>query len=153
MKIISVARTGFVSTSRTTNLSTGDIATIAGNNVLFNDDDKLNVYLDMVVQGSTSFINGATEKGGTGIGEPEVNLGFYPYATKGAQCAALTTTLDWANDNLAKDYEYIVVTNGFLVSGTLTTTRTDFNNPFDTAKGVVKGCCWPDAHRIGVQPF
>jgi hypothetical protein len=155
MKIVSITKTSIYNGSaRTTSLNTADMATIAMNNVLFNDDDKVNIYLSTICQGASSVITSASEQGGTGQGEPEVNPQFFPYATEGAQCAAVVTTLDWANNNLEADYEYIRCSTGYLVSGTLTSTETEFNNPFDTAGGqFIAGGCWGQVHQIGLQPF
>ena len=160
MDIITISKSSALTASKTTNLNNSDLCTIAMNNVLFNDDDKINLYVTMRAQGASSTITGAQEQGGCGTAVEEFNPGFYPFATAGSQCAALVQSLDWANDNLVNDYEYIRLgsstsTTGYLVSGTLTSTKTEFNDPFDETAGIgfIKGACWSAAHSIGLNPF
>lgn len=155
MKICKVAKsTMYTASSRSTNLNNSDLATIAMNNVLFEGSNVV-LYLNSTVQGVSTIITSATELGGTGLPESEINAGFYPYATAGAECAAVVTSLDWANKNLASDYEYIVIASGaYLVSGTLVSSESEFNDPFEaTIDGFVSGGCWASTHAIGVQPF
>lgn len=153
MKIVKVTKASmYTSASRTTALNTADMATLAKNNILF-EGSNLVLYLNGTVQGASTFITSATELGGTGIPESEINAGFYPYATAGAECAAVVTSLDWANKNLAEDYEYVKLTGAYFVSGTLVSSESEFNDPFATGADFVGGGCWASTHAIGVQPF
>jgi len=162
MKIVSIAKSAFYSTGTSrSSLNNADMCTIAKSNVLFNDLDRLNLYVAEQCQGVSSVMTGATELGGTGVAEVEINPGFYPYATAGSECAAVVTSLDWANNNLGEDYEFISnastgTASAFLVSGTLTSSKTDFNDPFEVGSdnpGFVQGVCWASQHVIGNNPF
>lgn len=86
-----------------------------------------------------------------------VTPAYFPYATAGSECAAIVSTLDWADNNLAEGYEWLQLNNGagteaYFVSGVLTSSETQFNDPF-AAAGFTKGCCWAGDYKIGVNPF
>ena len=137
-------------------MNVADMCTIAKNNVLFNDSTHLNLYITAECQGVSTYISGATSMGGSGLAVSEINPGFYPYATAGSECAAVVKSLDWANNNLAENYEFITGTGGYLVSGTLTSSKTDFNDPFEISTAnphFVGGGCWASDHVVGNNPF
>lgn len=88
---------------------------------------------------------------------------FYPVATRGAECSALVTSLNWADLNLS-NYEYMLVslTQGgdaiYFVTGVLNSSQTQANDPFGTegeAQGLVSGngCCWAGTYTEGLNPF
>ena len=85
----------------------------------------------------------------------EVKPQFFPVATKGAECAALVTSLNWAESNL-ESYEFIAVaTQGgtqYFVTGVLNSPQTQANDPF--AKSEVQGAaCWNAGFLPGLNPF
>lgn len=85
----------------------------------------------------------------------EVKPKYFPVATKGAECGALVSSLDWADVNLI-DYEYIQLgTSDFFVTGVLNSSQTQANDPFDSndSPGIKSGCCWNGGYSEGLNPF
>jgi len=119
------------------------------------------VYLDEKAAGQTKF-----DKLVAGTSEPAENVqpSFYPVATRGAECGAIVTSLNWADKNLAKGYEFVILvfTQGraskYFVSGVLNSTQTDANDPFGTegvSQGLVsgQGACWAGLYSPGQNPY
>ena len=131
--------------------STNDSAlfAVAVNNVIpmgsGSATDKLICY---VRSAPTGFKNFGTLMGGTSNPIKQVQPAFYPFATKGAECAAIVKSLDWADANLEQGYEWIQTndsaTKNYFVSGVLNSSETDFNNPFATGASLpfLNGACW-----------
>lgn len=81
---------------------------------------------------------------GDDVAVPQVTPDFFPYATAGAECGAIVTGLSWAEKNLSQ-FEYILLnkTNStYFVTGILNSSKTEFNDPFDSAGGVTAASCW-----------
>lgn len=71
---------------------------------------------------------------------------FFPFATKGAEAAAKTTDLSWFELNMI-DYEVVTysisTTKYYLGFGVMNSSKTEFNDPFDTTKyGLSIAACW-----------
>ena len=87
---------------------------------------------------------------------------FFAVATAGAECGALITNLDWADNNLSS-YEWMAVgtssTPAYFVTGVLNSSQTDANDPFNPASGspfanmVTKAVCWDADYNAGLNPF
>ncbi len=94
------------------------------------------------------------EIGGSSIPLVAVEPSYYPKAMAGAECGAVVSTLDWANLNLHKGYQYVVTKRGFFVSGVLNSTQTDANDPF-TSTDIVDNqvACWREAYEVTYNPF
>lgn len=75
---------------------------------------------------------------------------FFPFATKGAECAMLSTSLQVIQDNLV-DFEYITWQKAgvpqYLGFGVLNSTKTDFNDPF---AGALKAACWAGINQPNI---
>jgi len=85
----------------------------------------------------------------------EVKPKYFPVATKGAECAALVSTLDWADVNLT-DYEYLQLSaTSYFVTGVLNSSQTQANDPFNSSDspGVTSACCWNGGYVEGLNPF
>ena len=149
-------------TMRDLSASTGDAALFATavNNVIPLGagavTDKLILYVTKAPQGLKNF---GTLAGGTSNPIKQVQPAFYPFATQGAECAAVVKSLDWADANLEQGYEWIQVndstTKNYFVSGILNSSETDFNNPFETGAALpfLNGTCWEGSYSIGNNPF
>lgn len=78
---------------------------------------------------------------------------YYPYATFGAECCGIVTSLLWADDNLNTGYEWVkVASSKYLVSGVLNSSKTQFNDPFGDLS-FTNGTCWAGRYSVGVNPF
>ena len=112
------------------------------------------VYVNEKPDGMTQVIG--TKIGGTSSPVKSVTPSYFPFATEGAECAALVTSLSWADNNLASGYEWLQLNVGasikYFVSGVLTSSETEFNDPF-AAAGFSVGCCWEGAYSVGINPF
>lgn len=117
--------------------------------------DKMLCYLS-IVPGKLKTGLGSIV-GGTSVPVTKVQPSYFPFATEGAECAAIVSNTDWADDNLQAGYEYLQLNNDnatprYFVSGVLNSSETQFNDPFaDT--NVIKAVCWEGAFKIGVNPF
>lgn len=92
-------------------------------------------YVTESVEGNTIIASG-TLYGGTSEPIDNINPSFFPVATKGAECAAIVSDLAWADSNLIEGYEFFECTSTsgtprFFVSGTLNSSQTLANDPFD----------------------
>lgn len=122
---------------------------------------KAQVYLDEKAVGQTKFPE-TSKVAGTSVPAENVQPSFYPVATAGAECAAIVTSLTWADKNLLEGYEWVgvVYTSGratkYLVSGVLNSTQTLSNDPFGTqgaSDGFVEGACWKGLYSPGQNPY
>jgi len=131
-----------------------------------NAADKLLMWYDEIPNGLSNLKSTAsTILAGTSDDEDVCTPAFYPVATKGAECAAICSSLAWADRNLEQGYEYIYLlysaTAGaerYFVSGVLNSTQTLSNDPFGTqgvSQGLISGqaACWNSAYSVGVNPF
>lgn len=98
--------------------------------------------------------------GGTSDPVQNVQPSYFPVATKGAECAAVVTNKSWADNNLMKGYEWLLLqtasgTTKYLVSGILNSSQTQANDPFDStdSPGVDSACCWDGDYTVGLNPF
>lgn len=92
----------------------------------------------------TTIFSAANTCGGDDLAIPQVTPDFFPYATAGAECAAIVTNLSWAERNLS-DFEYLLLsktTGRYFVTGILNSSKTEFNDPFAAAGGVTVAACW-----------
>lgn len=142
-----------------------DLAQVALSKVITTGDELI-VFCTGLVAGST-FEAKSTAIGGTSTTIPQVNLSSYPYATKGAECAAIVFDLAWANSNLLGGYEFMkagsrsnsrgVDAAVYFVSGILASSKTDFNDPFKVDAtdnpDFVEGTCWKGEYQAGNNPF
>lgn len=116
--------------------------------------DAAIVYVNVKPDNMTQVIG--SKIGGTSSPVKSVTPSYFPFATEGAECAALVTTLSWADNNLASGYEWLQLNVGasikYFVSGILTSSETEFNDPF-SATGFSQGCCWEGAYAVGINPF
>jgi len=131
-----------------------------------NAADKLLMWYDELPN-SLSNLKAASSRvlAGTSDDEDIVTPAFYPVATKGAECAAIVSTLSWADRNLMEGYEYVYLlysatagSERYFVSGVLNSSQTLANDPFDPTKGgagVIAGqaACWKSTYSQGVNPF
>lgn len=112
------------------------------------------LYVNVKPDGLTQSIG--VKIGGTSSPTQSVTPSYFPFATEGAECAAIVSSLSWSDNNLAAGYEYIQLNVGasiaYFVSGILTSSETDFNDPF-TAAGFTQGCCWEGSYSVGLNPF
>ena len=127
---------------------------------------ELIVFCTGLVAGS-NFEAKNTAIGGTSVTIPQVNLSTFPYATKGAECAAIVYDLEWANSNLLGGYEWMKAGTRssakgtdvavYFVSGVLASSKTEFNDPFkvdaDNNPNFVEGACWKGVYEPGNNPF
>ena len=101
--------------------------------------------------------------GGNNTPVLSVSPKYYPVATKGSECAALVSSLNWADLNLVS-YEYMLLSKTqagaevYLVTGVLNSSQTQANDPFGSqgeSQGLVsgKGCCWSGTYTEGLNPF
>lgn len=148
-----------------TNSTNDDLFAVAKNNAIplgtgTSTADKMLVYLTVEPKVISAAALG-TVIGGCSNPNTSVQPAYYPFATLGSECAAIVTSLDWADNNLATGYEYLQVYNvntayKYFVSGVLTSSKTDFNDPFDAVKSgtqFTKGCCWNGDFMVGINPF
>lgn len=80
---------------------------------------------------------------GDDLAVPQVTPDFFPYATAGAECAAIVTGLTWAEQNLSA-FEFILVDKvkgDYFVTGILNSSKTEFNDPF-AATALAAATCW-----------
>lgn len=136
MKVYAITNLGAASNGA------GDLFTIAVNTLEVNGSDSYALYAKVVANSQRIL---TTEIAGDNLGVIEVTPEFYPYATKGAECAAFVTDLSWADNNL-NSYEYVKTDNGatlqgWLVFGVLNSTKTEFNDPFGSSL-VQNATCW-----------
>lgn len=139
MKVYQITNLGATTTS------SGDLFTIAVNTLEVNGSDSYALYVSRQAENTRLLTN---EIAGDNEGVEVLSPEFYPYATEGAECAAFVTDLAWADQNL-QEYEYIKTDNGstksgFIVFGVLNSTKTEFNDPFETGSASLfqKGACW-----------
>ena len=132
-----------------TSPTAADFFTIAVNKMEVQGSDTFTLYVDIEAEGVTSLVTGSLIAGDN-EGVKSITPEFFPYATEGAECAAFVTSLTWADNNL-HEYEYVKTDDGtnvgYLVFGELSSTKTDFNDPFDataagTRLGFVSAACW-----------
>lgn len=127
--------------------------------------DKISIWYDEVPNGLGAALKGSTGIAGTSDVEDIVTPAFFPVATKGAECAAICNSLNWADQNLEAGYEFVQVlysavvgASRFFVSGVLNSSQTLSNDPFGTqgeAQGLLtrQAACWSGAYSVGVNPF
>lgn len=128
--------------------------------------DRHVVYINQYASGSPLFNTLLAENfGGTQDTESVDFPSFYPVATKGAECAAVVSSLTWANKNLVTGFEFMYcvysatsANNRYFVSGILNSSQTLSNDPFGTqgvADGLISGlaACWSSGYEQGVNPF
>ena len=136
-----------------------DLYTISKNSVIplgngASSTDAAIVYINIKPTGMTQSIG--SKIGGTSTPLQSVTPSYFPYATEGSECAALVTSLSWADNNLAQGYEWLQLNVGasivYFVSGVLTSSETDFNDPF-AATEVNNACCWEGSYQAGNNPF
>lgn len=131
-----------------------------------NANDKLLMWYDELPNSLSNLkASASTIIAGTSDDEDVVTPAFYPVATKGAECAAIVSTLSWADRNLNEGYEYVYLlysatanAERYFVSGVLNSSQTLANDPFDPTKGgagVIAGqaACWKSTYSQGVNPF
>lgn len=136
---------------------------VAVNNIILPEPKKFSLYVNQQ--------DGATDGalvGGTSSPIVNVHPAYFPVATKGAECAAIVTTLAWADANLFAGYEYFILEDkrdgtgkgavAYFVSGILNSSQTQANDPFDPSKGGTgivagEGCCWAGDYTVGLNPF
>lgn len=143
--------------------NSADIYAVAVNSAIpmnVNTKDGLLLYASVLPEGITTSL--FKEIAGTSAAVLSVSPQYYPFATDGAECGALVNNLSWANDNLETGYEYIQLVQRdasksidavYFVSGILNSSKTDFNDPFDTSKGVVFAANWAGEYAVGLNPF
>lgn len=161
LKCMDIYQVGSDSLAAATN--SADIYAVAVNSAIpmtVGGKDGLLLYASVLPEGiSTSLF---TEIAGTSAAVLSVSPQYYPFATDGAECGALVNNLSWANDNLETGYEYIQLVERdasksqnavYFVSGVLNSSKTDFNDPFDSAKGVVFAANWAGEYAVGLNPF
>lgn len=119
--------------------------------------DGLIVYASVLPEGITT--NLFDEAGGTSAPVLNVTPQYYPYATDGAECAAIVKNLTWADNNLETGYEYLLLTPAsgsnpaqYFVSGVLNSTKTQFNDPFGSSD-VTFAVNWAGNFAVGINPF
>lgn len=136
-----------------------DLYTIAKNSLIplgngSGSTDAAILYVNVKPEGLTQSVG--TKIGGTSSPVKSVTPSYFPYATEGSECAAVVSTLSWADNNLAQGYEWVQVNVGasiaYFVSGILTSSETEFNDPF-AAAGFTQGCCWEGSFSVGLNPF
>ncbi len=128
--------------------------------------DKVSIWYDEVPNGLGATLKGATGIAGTSDTEDIITPAFFPVATKGAECAAICSSLAWADQNLEGGYEFVQVlysavagASRFFVSGVLNSSQTLSNDPFGAqgeAAGLLSGrqaACWSGVYSVGVNPF
>ena len=115
-------------------------------------DATLTLHVDEVVEGQTVLDDGVLVAG-TSDPVDSINPSFYPVATKDSECAALVTSLSWADRNLRAGYEWCNTWDGtkkiYFVSGILNSSQTDANDPF-TQSTVQEAACWDMDYEQGV---
>ena len=147
-------------TSATLVLDTDDIYTLANCNLLI-DADPSTTPLTAVAHlrsGGEKILG--DEFGGSSVPLLVVQPSYYPKAMSGAECGAHLTSIDWANLNLHKGYQYVKTARGVFVSGVLNSTQTESNDPFDSADiiavtqgGEPQAACWKEAYAVTYNPF
>lgn len=144
---------------RSSTINAGDLYQLATANMIPSSKTSATVYLTQRVSGSTLFASNS-EFGGNSQPAVGVSPTYFPFATAGSECAALVKSISWAHNNLELGFEYIQTddTSGntcFFVTGVLTSSETEFNNPFDTAasKDVIIASCWASSFAPGLNPF
>lgn len=151
----------YLNTQRSLSTSSSDNAlfAVAVNSVIPIGDGgataKYLLYADVLPTGTKNGLG--TIVGGTSNPTKSVQPAYFPFATQGAECAAVVKSLDWADANLEQGYEHMLTnndsTNGTIfVSGVLNSSETDFNNPF-SGTDFLTGCCWEGDYQSGVNPF
>jgi hypothetical protein len=128
--------------------------------------DKHAVYINQYASGSSLFNTLLTEAPAGTQEEESVDFpGYFPVATKGSECAAVVSSLTWANKNLFPGYEFIWLlfsatpaSNRYFVSGVLNSSQTQANDPFGTqgqADGLLAGqaACWASGYTDGLNPW
>ena len=143
----------------TASVNSADLYMVAVANLIPTDEDNSVIYLSQRVSGATLF-SSAVQQGGNSQPAKAVSPPFFPYATAGSECALIIDDLSWAHDNLESGWEYVLtgtknVDLGFFVTGILNSSKTDFNDPFETGSGfnVFKATCWPSKFAPGLNPF
>lgn len=143
--------------------NSADIYAVAVNSAIPQQIDGkggLLLYASVLPEGITTGM--FEEVAGTSAAVLSVSPQYYPFATDGAECGAVVENLSWANDNLETGYEYIQlvkadasksITSVYFVSGILNSSKTDFNDPFDSDKGVVFAANWAGEYAVGLNPF
>ena len=134
--------------------SSADIYTLANANLLItNDPASATIMGVFLCEADGQTIIGATA-GGSSIPLHVIQPAYYPKAILGAECGAVVSTLNWANENLQKGYQFVAVSGGFFVSGVLNSTQTDANDPFtspDITRNLV--ACWREDYTVTYNPF
>lgn len=111
-------------------------------------------YVTESVEGNT-IIGTGTLYGGTSEPVDNINPSFFPVATKGAECAAIVSSLAWADSNLVEGYEFFECTSTagttrYFVSGILNSSQTLANDPFDDTN-IVAVSNWALDYAQGVM--
>jgi len=105
--------------------------------------------------GAYTNATGIAVVGGTNAPVVDVKPQYFPVATKGSECAALVSTLSWADSNLT-NYDFLQLdASTYFVTGVLNSSQTQANDPFNStdAPGILSGCCWLSDYKSGVNPF
>lgn len=151
-----------VSKSTMSSVGTGaDFFSLAKASFMFDEDKastNLIAYVTLTGEGQT-IMNGDLA-GGTSTATQNIAPAYFPVATFGSECGAIVDNLAWADSNLNKGYEWILLNGGaspnYFVSGVLNSSQTLSNDPFGTAGtaiGFKTGACWSSSYQAGVNPF
>lgn len=143
-----------VDLSGTLALTSADIYTLANANLLITADSATTSIMGVFLCEADGQTVIGTSVGGSSIPLLTIQPSYYPKAIMGAECGALVTSLDWANENLYKGYQYVNTGSGFFVSGVLNSTQTDANDPF-TSSDIVRStiACWKEDYSVTYNPF
>lgn len=139
-------------TSGTLVLSAADLYTVANGNVLLSERPQtaaISGGFEVKAQGETIL---GTVRGGDSKPVVEVQPSYYPKAILGAECAAVVSSLTWADQNLNDGYQYFPTARGFFVAGVLNSTQTDANDPFASSLIVAnQASCWKENYQRTFQ--
>lgn len=134
-------------TSGTLVMTSSDLYTIANGAILLDDRPNsaaISGTFATKAQGATIL---GTLLGGDSNPVIEVQPSYYPKAIMGAECAAVVSSLSWADENLNDGYQFFPTARGFFVSGVLNSSQTDANDPFAATEIVANQVsCWKEAY-------
>lgn len=126
-------------------LTAADLYTIANGAILIDDRPQsasISGSFNVKAQGSTIL---GVVLGGDSNPVVEVQPSYYPKAIMGAECAAVVTSLSWADQNLNDGYQFFPTARGYFVAGVLNSSQTDANDPFASAEIVASQVsCWKE---------
>lgn len=128
-------------------MTAADLYTIANGAILIDDRPNaaaISGTFAVKAQGATIL---GTLLGGDSNPVVEVQPSYYPKAIMGSECAAIVSSLSWADQNLNDGYQFFPTARGFFVSGVLNSSQTDANDPFAAASIVVNQvACWKETY-------